>query len=74
LGGITSVRERKVSVEATIAAVSVSVSRMTRCAEAEMAKRRETALGLVPKIFQDSPSHRILRHMHEVLNIDENKN
>ena len=29
---------------------------------------------LVPKIFQDSPSHRILRHMHEALNIDENKN
>jgi len=29
---------------------------------------------LVSKIFQDSPSHRILRHMHEALNIDENKN
>jgi len=29
---------------------------------------------LLPKIFQDSPSHRILRHMHEALNIDENKN
>jgi len=29
---------------------------------------------LVPKIFQDSPSHRILRHLHEALNIDENKN
>jgi len=27
-----------------------------------------------PKNFQDSPSHRILRHMHEALNIDENKN
>jgi hypothetical protein len=27
-----------------------------------------------PKSFQDSPSHRILRHMHEALNIDENKN
>ena len=26
------------------------------------------------KSFQDSPSHRILRHMHEALNIDENKN
>jgi len=26
------------------------------------------------KIFQDSLSHRILRHMHEVLNIDKNKN
>jgi hypothetical protein len=26
------------------------------------------------KIFQDSPSHRIFRHMHGVLNIDENKN
>ena len=26
-----------------------------------------------PKIFQDSPSHRIFRHMHGVLNIDENK-
>jgi hypothetical protein len=26
------------------------------------------------KSFQDFPSHRILRHMHGVLNIDENKN
>jgi hypothetical protein len=26
-----------------------------------------------PKNFQDSPSHRIFRHMHETLNIDENK-
>jgi len=24
--------------------------------------------------FSDSPSHRIFRRMHEVLNIDENKN
>jgi len=29
---------------------------------------------LVVKNFQDFPSHRILRHMHEVLNIYENKN
>jgi len=27
-----------------------------------------------PKSFQDSLSHRIFRHIHEVLNIDENKN
>jgi len=27
-----------------------------------------------PKSFQNSLSHRILRHMHEALNIDENKN
>jgi hypothetical protein len=27
-----------------------------------------------PKSFQDSLSHQILRHMHEALNIDENKN
>jgi len=27
----------------------------------------------VPKKFQDSPSHRILWHMHKVLNIDKNK-
>ena len=26
------------------------------------------------KSFQDSPSHRILWHMHEALNIDESKN
>jgi len=26
------------------------------------------------KTFQDFPSHRILRHMHEAQNIDENKN
>jgi len=26
------------------------------------------------KTFQDSSSHRILRHMYEALNIDENKN
>jgi len=37
------------------------------------------ALDLVyfPKIlqnFSDFPSHRIFRHMHEVLNIDKNKN
>jgi len=35
---------------------------------------RELRPCLVRKIFQDSPSHRILRHMHEALNIDENKN
>jgi len=29
---------------------------------------------LVRKIFQDFPSHRILRHMHGALNIHENKN
>jgi len=29
---------------------------------------------LVRKIFQDSPSHQILRHMHGALNINENKN
>jgi len=27
-----------------------------------------------PKSFQDFPSHRILRHIHEILNIDKNKN
>jgi len=27
-----------------------------------------------PKIFQDSPSHRIFRYMHKLLNIDKNKN
>jgi len=27
-----------------------------------------------PKFFQDFSSHRILGHMHEVLDIDENKN
>ena len=27
-----------------------------------------------PKTFQDSPSYQILRHMHEALNIDKNKN
>ena len=27
-----------------------------------------------PKNFQNSPSYRILYHMHEILNIDENKN
>jgi hypothetical protein len=26
---------------------------------------------LVPKIFQDSPSHRMFRHMYRVLNVDE---
>jgi hypothetical protein len=26
---------------------------------------------LVPKIFQDSPSHRIFRRMHKALNIDK---
>ena len=30
--------------------------------------------NLKPKFFQDSPSYRIFRHMHGVLNIDENKN
>jgi hypothetical protein len=29
--------------------------------------------GLVPKIFYPKLSHRILRHMHGVLNIDEKK-
>ena len=29
---------------------------------------------LKPKIFQDSPSHRIFKRMYGVLNIDENKN
>ena len=27
-----------------------------------------------PKSFQNSSSHRIFRHVHEALNIDENKN
>jgi len=27
-----------------------------------------------PKIFEDSPLHRIFRRMHRVLNVDENKN
>ena len=27
-----------------------------------------------PKTLQDSPSHRIFRRMHRILNIDENKN
>ena len=26
------------------------------------------------KTFQDSPSHRILRHMYKALNVDKNKN
>jgi len=26
------------------------------------------------KVFEDSPSHRIFKHMHRVLNIDKNKN
>ena len=33
--------------------------------------------ALVPKTtknFKDSPSHRILQQMHEILNIDKNKN
>ena len=33
-----------------------------------------SSCGLVAKNFQDSPSHQIFRHMHEVLNIHENKN
>ena len=36
--------------------------------------RRHLRPCLVRKIFQDSPSHRILRHMHGALNIYENKN
>ena len=27
-----------------------------------------------PKTFQDSPSHQILKHTHEALDIDKNKN
>jgi len=27
-----------------------------------------------PKTLQDSPSHRILRHMHEILNVDKKNN
>ena len=34
----------------------------------------ESGPCLVRKIFKDSPSHRILRHMHGALNIHENKN
>jgi hypothetical protein len=29
---------------------------------------------LVPKNFQDSPSHRILRHIYKALNIDKKDN
>jgi hypothetical protein len=29
---------------------------------------------LVPKNFQDSPSHRMFGYMHEVLNVDEKTN
>jgi len=32
------------------------------------------SVQLKTQIFQDSPSHRILRHIYEALNIDENKN
>jgi hypothetical protein len=28
----------------------------------------------LPKIFEDSPLHRILQHMYEALNINDNKN
>jgi hypothetical protein len=28
---------------------------------------------LVPKIFQDSPSHRMFRHIHRTLNVDEER-
>jgi len=41
-----------------------------------MKKEREYALfssPKKPKNFQNSTSHRILRHMHRALNIDENK-
>ena len=31
----------------------------------------ELSACLVPKIFQDSPSHRIFRRINEVLNIDK---
>jgi hypothetical protein len=30
--------------------------------------------GLVPKNFQDSPSHVMFGHIHEALNVDEKKN
>jgi hypothetical protein len=28
---------------------------------------------LVPKIFQDSPSHQMFGHMHRALNVDKKK-
>jgi len=42
-----------------------------------LANKKSKALFSSPqkaKSFQDSPSHRILRHMHEALNIDKSKN
>ena len=41
-----------------------------------VSKKKTLWSCLVPKTiknFQDSPSHRILRHMHETLNIEKNK-
>jgi hypothetical protein len=36
--------------------------------------RRMARVCLVPKIFHLKTSHRILRHMHKALNVDETKN
>jgi len=48
--------------------------------EAQVSKKKRVYTSyklrpcLLSKIFQNSPSHRILQHMHETLNINENKN
>ena len=39
-----------------------------------LVRQHDTSSPQKAKSFQDSPSHRILRHMHEALNIDESKN
>jgi len=39
----------------------------------DMSKMLIIRACLVPKIFCTVPSHRILRHMYEVLNVDEKK-
>jgi len=56
--------------------LSVSVGRRDKD---EIGERIELSWALFsstrkPKNFQDFPSHRIFQHMHETLNIDENKN
>ena len=68
---------RSGSADLLVVLVSASLSRSVIQGKGDTPE--DSLLGkcrpcLVSKIFQDSPSHRILWQMHEVLNIDENKN
>jgi hypothetical protein len=72
-GGECPCHEKKCSEVINLIRVTYSKKKVTDIAVDDRTKHALTPC-LVPKIFQDFPSHRMFGHMHEVLNVDEKKN